>query len=367
MTKVRLLRERPIILLFIGFYGCFLIGMLYTEHLDVGRFNLEKKMSLLALPLIIGTSQSYNGDIKSNALKVFAFSLILASAACLMGALYQYFLLNDTTVFFHDKLTSTLELQAPYFGMFLVMTIIILVNHWIDARNQISSSKSVMLGIALLFLVGFVVLLSARTATAFLLLYGATSVFMLGTKRQRWFATGLGVIGIALMLTMIANSGYLQDRFIKPLMADISVTSGGQETGLSIRLVKWACSFEGVVEAPLLGVGTGDAEAFLVQCYEKENFWGKYPQYRFNSHNQYLETALTLGMVGLLVFLGTIVIPAIGALKRRDKLFLSFLALFAFCCLTESVLERQWGVIFFSLFVSLFSFSSDQAEERKRS
>lgn len=362
MGKLQRLKERPVIFLFLGFYACFLVGMLYTDHVDVGRFNLEKKMSFIALPLVLGTSQAFTKSMRDRALLCFASSSVLAAVICFGRAIYTYFFFQDASYFVHDKLASTIALQAPYFGMFLALTIIILVNYWVDTRDRLRLAMTVGLSMVVLFAAGFIVLLSARTATVFLLAYGLAAPFMLGNMRHRRLVMGLGIVAIALMSLLIANSSYLQERFIKPLISDISVTSGGEETGLSIRMVKWNCSLKGFMEAPLLGVGTGDAEGYLVSCYEKENFWGMYPQYRFNAHNQYLETALTLGLMGLVTFLGSIFFPAMIALKKRDYLCLSFLALFAFCCITESVLERQWGVVFFTLFVSLLTFSSNSME-----
>ncbi|MBK7649496.1 MAG: O-antigen ligase family protein [Flammeovirgaceae bacterium] len=148
------------------------------------------------------------------------------------------------------------------------------------------------------------------------------------------------------MYVTITQSNYLNDRIATLFTSDISAIDGGKETGLSIRIVKWKCSLVGIMEAPFFGTGTGDAVDYLVSCYEKENFWGQYPQYRFNSHNQYLETTLTLGITGLISLMGCLVLPFRLAIKRRDYQLLSCIALFSFCCLTESLLERQWGIVF---------------------
>ena len=48
------------------------------------------------------------------------------------------------------------------------------------------------------------------------------------------------------------------------------------------------------------------------------------------------------------------------SLKILTFVLLSFIALFCFCCLTESYLERQQGIIFFTFFVSLFSFFKEE-------
>jgi len=50
------------------------------------------------------------------------------------------------------------------------------------------------------------------------------------------------------------------------------------------------------------------------------------------------------------------VLPAIIAFRNQNILHLMFIALFALLCVTESALEVQKGIAFFSLFNSLFLF-----------
>jgi O-antigen ligase len=108
----------------------------------------------------------------------------------------------------------------------------------------------------------------------------------------------------------------------------------------------------------LIGVGPGDTQDELQKCYqldEDKNWALLYrPDFQYNAHSQYLQTFIDLGIVGLLLFLATLVVAAFIAIKHYDYLFLSFVVLFSFACLTESMLELNKGIVFFSFFISLF-------------
>ena len=55
-------------------------------------------------------------------------------------------------------------------------------------------------------------------------------------------------------------------------------------------------------------------------------------------------------MLGLVVLLMLLAVPAARAWKHKNYLFVSFCVIIALNCMTESVLEVQKGVMFFALF-----------------
>jgi len=74
---------------------------------------------------------------------------------------------------------------------------------------------------------------------------------------------------------------------------------------------------------------------------------------RFNPHNQFIQTAVALGIMGLLPFLLWMFIPLVLAIRRRDLLLILFLFLFFMNALPESLIERQAGVVFTVFFLSV--------------
>jgi O-antigen ligase len=108
--------------------------------------------------------------------------------------------------------------------------------------------------------------------------------------------------------------------------------------------VKWQCSIEGLVANPIVGVGTGDTQEFLQACYKEKNFWGEV--FRYNSHNQFLQSALGLGLPGLLTLVACLWYQTRIAWAKKDYVYLVFIVIICVCFLTESVLERKQGILF---------------------
>lgn len=102
------------------------------------------------------------------------------------------------------------------------------------------------------------------------------------------------------------------------------------------------------------GIGTGDVNDEFLHQYEKLNT--KEERYDKKSHNQYITTALTLGVFGLVFFTGIL-----GLLIKTYKgtlIYLFFLGqlILLLGMLWEDTLETQAGVAIFSLVLNLFLF-----------
>jgi O-antigen ligase len=123
----------------------------------------------------------------------------------------------------------------------------------------------------------------------------------------------------------------------------------------SERLVVWKAAIEVIKENPVFGVGTGDVKDALLSEYQKENRVMVYNM-RLNAHNQYLQTYIALGIFGALLLVIYLVVPAWFALRKIHFIYFSFLAVFAFNILVESMLEVQAGVIYYAFFNSLLFF-----------
>ncbi len=360
-AKLNIIAHRPLIILFLLFYSLFVIGMLYTENTSVGKFNMEKKMSLLVFPLMLGTSQFLNGNVRRTVLKFFVASCFIASLICLGNGFYQYFFYEDSSYFFYMNLTSILDSHAIYFAMYLCFSIFILLYFLRSDFLMLSRYQKIFLLLIILYFFCFIILLSARMVLVFLFLSLAIGGTYFSYKKRKMMTWLVVLMLISVASVFIAGkSVFLRERITKLFETDFSVIDGGKENGLTIRLVKWKCSWEGIKENPLLGTGTGDAQNYLNKCYERKNFWGQYPAYHFNSHNQYLETMLAIGLLGLVLLLACMTIPFVAAIRKKQILFITFLLLFSFNSLTESLLERQQGIVFFTFFISLFFFYKEE-------
>jgi O-antigen ligase len=130
---------------------------------------------------------------------------------------------------------------------------------------------------------------------------------------------------------------------------------------LARRLAAWQTTWHVIMEKPILGVGAGAVKKALQLQYNKEPFIIK-PENRVMPHNQFLETWISLGLVGLanlILILYFFILYIRNAFndKIRDVsnsyLRLSFFIACISAMLVESILERQIGVSFFCYFALL--------------
>ncbi|MCX8491977.1 MAG: O-antigen ligase family protein, partial [Cyclobacteriaceae bacterium] len=100
-------------------------------------------------------------------------------------------------------------------------------------------------------------------------------------------------------------------------------------------------------------VGVGDVQNKLQEVYKRYFLKYSYME-KFNAHNEYVQTLLGLGFVGLIILLFTLAFPFYLAYKKQEIIYILFIALFAYCCITESMLHVQKGIVFYAFFNSLF-------------
>ena len=117
----------------------------------------------------------------------------------------------------------------------------------------------------------------------------------------------------------------------------------------TVRLVVWTISTNLIVEHPF-GVGLGDEIDLLIGEYYKHGYTG-YAERKLNPHQQFLQTGISIGWLGIVVLLVFFISLIIASFKTESlALFIGAICI-TVSCLFESMLERQVGVIFLSILV----------------
>ena len=133
----------------------------------------------------------------------------------------------------------------------------------------------------------------------------------------------------------------------------------------SVRLIVWTIAGGMIVDNPF-GVGHGDENDLLRREYYKFGFTD-YAERQMNPHNQYLQTGISIGWLGIILLITLFVGLIVTAFKTNDlALFIAFTCI-AVSCLFESMLERQVGVIFLSILMLLVSIIRFEQQKMKPS
>lgn len=126
---------------------------------------------------------------------------------------------------------------------------------------------------------------------------------------------------------------------------------GHSTESTEVRLMIWHVAGKEIQNHPL-GVGTGDAKYVLLEKYKEFGMTGAYNA-KLNCHNQYYETALAIGVHGLLVLIIFLMYLLISAIKKRNFILLWIVVIVILNLFFESMFETQAGVVFFVFFTGL--------------
>ena len=101
-----------------------------------------------------------------------------------------------------------------------------------------------------------------------------------------------------------------------------------------------------------MGVGTGDIKLEMRNKYHQYNLTIA-EEKGYNLHNQYLESALKLGIFGVLILLFWLMSTLIYAITTKDFLLFFLMLIVCIHFMIESKMNRIAGVSFFMFFYVL--------------
>src|SRR5690606_5082693 len=116
----------------------------------------------------------------------------------------------------------------------------------------------------------------------------------------------------------------------------------------SERFEIWKNSEEVFLKSPIIGHGTGDYKDVLFEQYKQNNYTNGISN-KFNSHNQYLDTSLQLGLAGLIILIVFLYRKILNSSKENFEKKYIFI-IFVISLITESMFDRHWGIVSIVLF-----------------
>jgi hypothetical protein len=337
-------------------YTLYAIGISYTENIKAGLFDLEVKMSLIIMPVAFMLAFPYiKHNFKETVLKAFVAGCIVSSLFLLTNSTLRYFLHgHNIDEFFYTKLSP--HFHPSYLALYLNFAIIILVYFALNKWRNFNVLKKVSCFICITFLALIVFLLNSKAGILIMLV--STTAYMLVII----FSSSKKIIGIVAVLSIAVFSiaiwhsiPGLKNRFMVSInsLKTYSNKAINPEEGTLQRIVIWKHSLSIIKNNMLLGVGTGDVRKELDDKYLQEKFMHGVETH-LNAHNQFLQTAIAIGILGLTVLVFVIFYLMFIGIKHK-KLIIFFFALIIFLnFLFESMLETQAGTVFTTFFISFF-------------
>jgi O-antigen ligase len=378
--KIALIRSNIVIQLVMAFSILHFVGLLYTDNSSDGWTAIERKIFLFVMPLAVATTFVRFEEKETHRLfYFFTTACIVGSFICLGSALHEFIQLRNGIVapqqfnylgsgvnpipvtsapwlvFSYVELANGISMHPTYLSFYLAFCIIFLF-YRITATPTITPREKLLIKILIVYFTIFIVSLSSRMVIlSMCVLYVGMLAGSMMKKRRATAAllfSLIVILGVTLYINPITRYRNLEEVARSSYNIQPNTT---YSNSTEIRASLWWLSLQSFATVnPFFGTGTGDVDDLMHSIsdhYEIKNTLDNY-----NPHNEFFYILLGNGLITLVVFGFILAIPFRKAWIDRDYLFLGFLFLFISLCLTETILERQKGAVFFALIFPLLNF-----------
>ncbi len=358
--------KTKLLLLFVSLYLIGVAGLIITSDTQAGLATLKTKSALFFFPLIFGTTHVLSPAKLRTILNHFLIAVAIASLAGLGYGLYHFIQTGNPEKVTGSSILLFHAFRPPLMGLFCLLAVIIAFQKLPAAAGK----RKILLWAFICLMTLMILLLSIRLIIFCWLLTGLFFLMkqILSWKKRILFLTT--IIAIFFVSSIAIPSLKQQWRelfdFSKSnfIILDRDASMGKSWGGKALRVAIWQCSADILHKHWLTGVGTGNVQHSLQQAYENRMFYFASRYNRYNAHNQYLQIALANGMPGLLLLLCCIGYPLLHYRKKfSGDVYGLFLLLFAAAGLTESLLEVNKGIVWYSFFNSIFAFGFYKKQE----
>lgn len=354
-------RRFPLILPYLFLFLTYVISILWSNNSRVAGFTIEKHLALLILPITLFANFD---KIRTSQISKILYAFVWGTFASYIYLFVRFLFLktDDHTLtlsyFFRELAVNYVQLHPTYQAMYTIFSISILL---VKIVKHPINWQSAFYILVVLVLCIFCLLTGARMPliALFVILLAILYLALQSSKHFKITALISGVFLVG-MVFLVPQFEVFKSRIKEIKETPLEPPIGIHFNSINLRVAQLLCSKNIILDNWLLGVGVGDTQDQLNNCYCKNNWSPALYERNYNAHNQYLQTFIGTGIIGLLLFLGILFIPLWYSIKSRNVVLTILIFLFSFCCITESMLEKNKGIIFYTFFSLVLLAKSNQ-------
>lgn len=353
--------KTPTLIVSASIFLLLVLSISYSENSYYALKKIETASSLVTFPFIfyLIDAASIKKIISSRMIAqiklVFIYSLLifLIVTFTYFYLTEPFFTIKSTLIHYTNLVRIRLEayqIHPIYLSIYIGVAIIFIVSILGQAKGRF---RAFLYGI-LLILIVFTAMLDKKGPIISLGILGL--IFILKNKSQTKKVLLISIIALSFLLVVMPK--YQNINRYKEL-----INLDNPNSSTSVRLGIYECAFDQFLKSPLIGYGWGDSKDALIECYQHSHpeFVGK----KYNSHNQYLSVLLSIGIIGLMIFIMYFIYHFRVSFKHKNQVLLLLLIYFMLNMLTENILEREDGVILYAFFLNLFLFNNSVRDKEE--
>ena len=362
----------------------FLLDLLFIGNNDSileGFKHAEKRISLLVLPLLI-----LNQNHHINApliLRMYGVITTLILGFCLVRfafvspELFMKYLHGKDLWEMGYKFANSIGKHAP--ALNLHVAFVVVINYYFIKEGIGKLKRNLLFRRIAIFILSILILFYINTRLAIInAFFGIVLITFykengfLKFRNYRKTFLGIGLF-LTLAVAFIAVFPYSIQKFTTVTFGHLDKVGKLDElenpeqtvfNGLVTRLSIWKSGIELASKNSIIGVGAADGKKELTSYFKEtnQNFLHKY---EFPVHNQYLDFFIKFGLLGLLVSLLYVSLFAYIGITSKQILCIYFFILFATSNFVDDFLIRFDGIVFSSLWLSIFTKNAIDNQKNK--
>lgn len=348
----------PTHLLFILLYSAYIIGIYFAFQISDGLKYAEYKLVFLIIPLLF----SFKPLFKINITPAVAGLLLGVLLNTVKGAIASYTCVvagGETMNCWTSSWFSYIH-HPSYFSSFIIIAI---GGIWLVFYKKRKYFKSLLLLLTtIICLCSYMLCFSLAGLLFLFLVIGVLVMYYLVKKFNVLIAFTIGVATLLVSSYLLFQTPKFQVEFQEMKTSNqayfsdtdeflYSKGNGAYIMGNEIRLIMWTLSSQLIIEHPF-GVGTGNVDYYMAQKLKKYKM-DHVIEHKYNPHNQFLQTTLEIGVLGLFLYLGILISALVIAYRNKSFFLILIVSALVFHSLFESMLQRQSGVVFYTFWIVL--------------
>lgn len=339
-----------------------LLGTLYSSRIEEAIGDTIRILPLAFLPLIFVKHSKQLKPLFDKIFIALTLGCVLAAIICWVNSFYLLMANSDPLFklfrpeYANRNLTEILDIHPSYLGIMVSTSIAYLV--YVLEEKKEGLIRKQLIYLIIFVLVIFLLHLLARSAILGLLI--GLLVYIIARKKYKALLVLITTLFLAVVIIQSIDHNYLRDRLFNSLNFFAKKSQFDKKDDRFNRL---KASYYVFLEHPIIGPGTSD-EDLIRRKYYKENRDVVAYNRGFNAHNQFFEYLSTYGLIGGLAFISLFFMLFKLALRQPPYLFLFIVFIYFLGCITESLMERSAGIVYFSIFTSLlFALSFERSKK----
>lgn len=336
--------------------------ILYSENLDYASNKLQTMASLFVFPFLFSfftfkDKQRIFNNLTTY-LYIYIFSVFLFNIFVFINFFANYFSFQDTLIHLPEIVNIHLgkfNIHPIYISMHCAIAIIFSLILFIKIKTRWNKGILIFLNVILLC---FLFLYAKKGPILALIITFIIYTFLNNNNKYIIY----GLITVALLVLLIFLIPNTRNRFKE--LYKIETLSEGRINSTNMRLTILHEAKELIIESPFWGYGVGDYNDKLKEKYKEKNISVLLIS-NYNAHNQYLSIFLIGGIFTFIIFVFMMYNFFNLSFKDNNYILLLLLVFYSLMMLTENILEREDGVIFFSFFINFFSLKNNRLFAKK--